>query len=516
MTAEAEPMTNRAGGRDEAPDMFLFWGCFVALIATAFAFILRSLIIPEWGDEFGLTNTQQGELAGAGLWPFAITIVLFSLVLDRFGSRNSMIFAFVCHIAAVVLTVTANGYAMLYVATVVAALGNGTVEAVINPVVATMFSRDKTKWLNILHAGWPGGLVVGGLIALLLGTEVGWRTKMLLLILPTVAYGVMLFRRKFPITERVQAGVSYRDMLRELGAGGAFIIVSLMVFQVGQVAGWPTAASWVITAAVVIGYWFYVRSIGRPLLLVLLLIMIPLATTELGTDSWITDLMTPEMAELGLQAGWVLVYTSMIMLVLRFFAGPIVHKASPLGLLALSSAIAIVGLYWLSASAGFTILLAATLYGLGKTFFWPTMLGVVAEQSPRGGALTLNVIAGVGMIGSGVLGTAYLGLLQDRQIESDLLAYDRANQSALHETYVTLEKESLFGTYTALDVDKVSAGPDAAQEAVKAVEGEAKKGALRMVVWFPTIMLVSYLVLILWFRSRGGYRVVDIGEASSG
>ncbi len=331
-------------GSSDTPDMFLFWGCFVSLIATAFAFILRSLLIPVWGEEFGLTNTQQGELAGVGLWPFAITIVLFSLVLDRIGARNSMIFAFACHVVSVVMTVLANGYGMLYAATFVAALGNGTVEAVINPVVVTMFSKEKAKWLNILHAGWPGGLVIGGMLALLLGPGVGWRSKMLLLLVPTVLYAFMLFGRSFPLTERVQAGVSYRDMLGELGAAGALIIGGLIVFQIGNVFGWPIVLSILLTLALVVGYGAYVRSFGRPLLVFLMLLMIPLATTELGTDSWITDLMGPEMSSLGLQAGWVLVYTSLIMAILRFFAGPFITRFKPLGLLAMSSAIAIVGL----------------------------------------------------------------------------------------------------------------------------------------------------------------------------
>jgi hypothetical protein len=243
-----------------------------------------------------------------------------------------------------------------------------------------------------------------------------------------------------------------------------------------------------------------------------MLLMIPLATTELGTDSWITDLMTPEMTGLGLQAGWVLVYTSLIMAILRFFAGPIVHRFSPLGLLALSSAIAIVGLYWLSTGTGVAILAAATIYGIGKAFFWPTTLGVVAEQFPRGGALTLNVIAGVGMLGSGILGAAILGNVQDRQIDADLLAYDRAHGSALHETYVTEERTSLFGDYVALDSERVNEASQSDGDRIEEVEADAKKGALRTVVWFPVLMLVCYLGLILYFRARGGYRVVDILE----
>ena len=327
------------------PDMKLFYACFVALVTTAFGFILRAIMLPEWGREFNLTQTQLGEIAGVGLWPFAISIVLFSLIIDKIGYKTAMVFAFVCHVGSAILTIFANGYWMLYAGTFIVALGNGTVEAVINPVVATMFPREKTKWLNILHAGWPGGLVLGGIIALLMGVETRWEYKIALILIPTIAYGIMLLARKFPLNERVQAGVSYKEMLQEVGAIGALIIVSLIVFQLGAVFAWSTVFNVIVILVVTILFGLYTRSLGQPLFIILLLIMIPLATTELGTDSWITDLMTPAMNEIGLQAGWVLVYTSAIMFVLRFFAGPIVHKVSPLGLLAICSAIAALGLF---------------------------------------------------------------------------------------------------------------------------------------------------------------------------
>ena len=331
---ESRNQTTTAG----TPDMKLFYACFVALITTSFGFILRALILPEWGKQFNLTQTQLGEIAGVGLWPFAISIVLFSLIIDKIGYKTAMAFAFICHVASAIITIFADGYWMLYIGTFIVAIGNGIVEAVVNPVVATMFPRDKTKWLNILHAGWPGGLVLGGIIALLMGAETKWEYKIALILLPTIVYGIMMLARRFPINERVQAGVSYKEMLQEVGAIGALIITSLIVFQLGAVFGWSTTLNIIIILLVTVLFGLYTKSVGQPLFIILLLIMIPLATTELGTDSWITDLMTPAMSDLGLQAGWVLVYTSAIMFVLRIFAGPIVHKVSPLGLLAICSA----------------------------------------------------------------------------------------------------------------------------------------------------------------------------------
>jgi len=319
----------------------------VALIATAFGFIVRTQVIDDWGVEFNLTETQKGELFGVGLWPFAISIVLFSLIIDRIGYGRSLVFALVCHVLSVVLTIFADGYWSLYIATFVVAIANGTVEAVINPVVATIFSKDKTKSLNMLHAGWPGGLALGGILAIAL-SDMHWKFRVGLVLLPTVVYGLMMLRARFPISERVAAGVSYKDMLREFGVFGALIVSSMIFFEIGRVFGWSMTVKIACVAATTLAFGYYARSLGRPLFIIMLLIMVPLATTELGTDSWITSLMTPAMTEFGIAAGWVLVYTSLIMAVLRFFAGPLVHKLSPLGLLAACSAIAAVGLVLLS------------------------------------------------------------------------------------------------------------------------------------------------------------------------
>ena len=414
-------------------DKRLFWGCFISLIATAFGFIVRANIMDDWKAQFGLSETQKGEIFGVGLWPFAISIVLFSLIIDKIGYGRAMVFAFGCHVASMVITICAPmvlakdgaspedlaasrklGFWMLYLGNFIVALGNGTVEAVINPVVATMFNRDKTKWLNILHAGWPGGLVLGGVLALAMGTDTDWRLKVALLALPVALYGFLLMGCKFPVSERVAAGVSYRDMLKEVGFLGALVVTSLIMSEVTNVfekmnlmfnePHWKTVSTtlhapvlgavdvteqmtvkWGIVGVVSLLFGLYTMSLGRIVFFFLLLIMIPLATTELGTDSWIGDLMTPEMKKLGLPGGLVLIYTSLIMMVLRFFAGAIVHKISPLGLLAVSAGIAAAGLYSLSLATGVAILAAATLYGVGKTFFWPTMLGVVAERSRAAG-----------------------------------------------------------------------------------------------------------------------------------
>jgi MFS family permease len=488
----------------------LFVTCFAALVATAFCFVLRAFVIDDWGHEFGLSATQKGELLGVGLWPFAISIVLLSLLIDKVGFRFVLWFAVACHLAGTLMLLTASGYWALYAGTFVLSLGNGAVEAAINPLIATAYRHDKTKWLNMLHAGWPGGLVLGGLLALAAGGEVDWRWKIGLVIVPVVVYSLMLLRQRFPVSERVAAGVSYREMLAEAGYVSALIVAALIVIELGRVFAWPMALQIALIALMTGVYAFYTRSPGRMLFVVMLLIMAPLAATELGTDSWITSLLEPEMSAIGLQPGWVLVYTSALMLVLRLFAGPLVHRFAPLGLLALCSAIAAVGLYSLSVASGAMLLVAATLYGIGKSFFWPTSIGFVAEQFPKGGAVTMNVLAGVGMLSVGIVGSVLLGSIQDRAIGQSLAAHDARHGTALHSSYFTNEKSGVFGRYLSLDEAKLAAADLQTRATVAEVVSGSKKTALRSVALLPVVMLVAYLLLMLHFRRRGGYRAVAL------
>lgn len=500
---------------EEAPNKMLFLACFVALVTTSFGFILRAITLPQWEAEFNLTKTQVGEIAGVGLWPFIISIVLFSLIIDKVGYKNSMIFAFICHVSSAVITYFADGYTMLYIATFIMALGNGTVEAVVNPTVASMFPKAKGKWLNFLHAGWPAGLILGGIIAIYMGTGVDWKIKILLVLLPTIAYGIMMFSKRFPVNERVKAGVSYLEMLKEVGMGGALIIVGLIIFQIGSVFGWTPFTSLITTICIVALFGLYVRSIGQPIFILLILIMLPLATTELGTDSWISDLMAPAMAKIGLQAGWILIYTSAIMVILRLSAGSIIHRISPLGLLVTCSIVTAVGLLLLSTSNGIMVLIAATVFGLGKSYLWPTMLGIVADRFPKGGALTLNVTTGVGMIGAGVIGAVILGFVQDKTIDHKLEAFDAKNNTSLHSTYVTEQKTSIFGDYRSIDINKLSHASDQQKESVVAVENEAKKSALKTVALFPLGMMICYILLMIYFKRIGGYKIILLESKKS-
>jgi len=508
MSTEAT-MTGALPASAEAKKTFAV--CFAALVATSFCFILRAFSIDAWGVEFGFTETQKGELFGVGIWPFAISIVLLSLIVDKVGFKVLLWFAAACHLLGLAMILTADGYWSLYWGGFVLSLGNGAVEAGINPLVAAEFRHNKVTWLNRLHAGWPAGFVLGGLLALALPGDMGWRYKMALMLIPVIVYCVMLIPRTFPQSERVAAGVSYREMLAEAGFISAFVIALLMIFEIARVAELSDVVKWVLIAVLTIGYGVWSRSPGRPFFIVMILVMIPLAITELGTDGWITSMMTPAMTDLGLPGLSVLIYTMALVLVLRLFAGPLVHKFSPIGLLAISALLAALGLVALSMTTGVMLLLAATLYGIGKAFFWPTSLGVVAEQSPRGGAITLNVVAGIGMLAAGIVGSPLIGRVQDDHMVKALAEYDAKNGTQL-EAALTIERKSAFGTYAAVDPEKRAAVAADTKVVVDKIDNDSKRDALRSIAILPLIMLFAYLGMLLYFRRKGGYKpvVLDI------
>src|ERR1041385_7154991 len=266
-------------------DKILFWGCFIALIVTSYAFFSRMYLCGvRFPTDFGLDKVAVGELQGAGIWPFGVSIILFSLIIDRIGYKIAMCISFVCYIVYVLMAFSAyssiqgltgealvagqkKGYWLLYWGSIILGLGNGTVESYINPVVATLFNKDKTKWLNILHAGWPGGLVLGGFCTIALATQAAtgdWRLVLGLILVPAVVYFLMLIGITFPKNEREQAGVSYVQMLWELGAFGALVGFGLVFAQLGQVFAWSSMVVWILIGAVVAVFAIVTKSFGRP------------------------------------------------------------------------------------------------------------------------------------------------------------------------------------------------------------------------------------------------------------
>jgi MFS family permease len=310
-------------------------------------------------------------------------------------------------------------------------------------------------------------------------------------------------------------------MLKEFGFAGCFIVsffAAMALEEILRVFGMDLGPIWVKAAIALVPTAIFaikIRSFGRPMFVFLLFVMVLLSTTELGTDSWVAALMTPVLKRFGDNAGnWVLIYTSAIMFVMRFSAGPVVHRLSPLSLLCICSVVASVGLFWISAAGAVPIMifLAATLYGLGKSFFWPTTLGVVSEQFPKGGALTINAIGGIGMISVGVLGNPLLGTIQDKYLDSHL----NQQNPALHAK-VAGAPQSKFGfTFQPLDNTKVAALPADEKAEVESVRAENNQATLAKQAVLPALMFVCFLALVMYFRAKGGYKPVDIGSGKEG
>ncbi len=498
---------------DELENKKLFWACFIALVATSFFFGLRTVVVGELVVEFGFTQSEIGQILGVGLWPFAFSIIVFSLVIDKIGYKATAYFAIIAHTLAVIGTVYAvmnKSASGLYWSTFLVAIANGTVEAFINPIVATIYNKEKSKWLNILHAGWPAGLALGAAAAILLGGA-SLTLKFGVCLLPVVVYAALIAKRRFPVQERVAAGVSFRDMLKEVGAIGFFIIAWLTVMGVIQVANTilsepmtvSVVATLIVSLIVAAGAYAFTRSMGNWMFVVILITMPFLATTELGTDGWMAALLEADFPK---AAGWIFVMVSVIMTILRFYAGPIVHKFSPIGLLVISAALAIVGLIFLGIAPAGIMVIAAIVYAFGKTFLWSTTLGVVSEQFPRGGALTLNGVSAVGVLGMGIMGTPLMGLFLDEGIDRDL----REQEPALHLVVDGGIRSGMFGETPSLNMAAVDALSQEDAAKLGAIVNANKKQAFFRQAMLPGFLLISYLGLFLYFKSKGGYKPIEL------
>ena len=350
-----------------------------------------------------------------------------------------------------------------------------------------------------------------------MGPETSWQIKTGIIIIPAVLYFIMLIGQNFPVQERVASGVSYRDMLREFGVFGALIVSLLIYLQLDAEYPGNKIPFAILCAAMVAAFGIYTQHLGRGLMGILIVIMMPLATTEIGTDGWISGIMAGAVT---FDPGWILVYTSVIMMGLRFLAGPIVHALQPLPPHC-ELYFAIAGLAALSGASGTAmIFVAATLYALGKTFFWPTMLGIVSEQTPKGGALTLNAVSGIGMLAVGVLGFPLIGALQANKEISEVSKVDAPGLVAngdLVEGATDARKQDSIINYSVLNADVVeeklaSASPETKSCCAAARDGSAPKALMSMTI-FPLSMLIAYIGIFMYFKSRGGYKPIEIDSA---
>jgi hypothetical protein len=340
-----------------------------------------------------------------------------------------------------------------------------------------------------------------------------WQFRFSLCFVPVILYALLIIPVKFPVQERVAAGVGYRDMLREVGGVGFFMLGALVFAAVMQLCNQPAPWHYVVGAGLVVGIlaFIFTGSLGNWLFIAVLVVIGPLATTELGTDGWMPELLklsAPTGTDGAVFAAWVFVYVSAIMTLLRFGAGPVVEKLSPIGLLCVGALISIGGLLFLSQAVGYVIVAAATVYALGKTFLWSTTLGMTSEQFPKGGALTLNGVSAMGVLFLGVLGNPAIGYVQDVAVDKGLAK----NQPAIYQKVNGESKPSIFGASPSLNQEAIKTLPDTEHKALEVVQNDSKKAMFLYISAFPAFMLLCYLGMLVWFKSRGGYKPVAIGH----
>lgn len=434
-------------------EKLLFWASFLTLIAAGIGFSVRGVILGDWGNQFGFTQSELGTITGGGLIGFGVAIIFFSFFADLFGYGKLMLVAFLLHASSAVVTFAATpvfasygkdgAFICLNIGMWLFALGNGTCEAVINPLTASLFPRNKTHWLNILHAGWPLGLILGVVITLGFSqspTPIRWEYKLAVFLVPVLLYGLLMFNRPFPKSEAESAGVSVPDMMGTVGLLGFAVPAFFLGLAVPTLLGAvgisvsPTVG-YVAGAVVWLVYTLYSRFAPGSLLIAFLYLMHALVGyVELGTDSWITNIASRVLkSETNAQLAFI--WTNALMFTLRFFAGPIVHKINPIGLLLVSAICGTLGLAMLGMPFTDSIwpyMAAVTVYGLGKTFYWPTLLGVISERFPKGGALALGLSGGIGMISAGFFGGPGIGYKQDYLAVEKL----KTESAATYERYV--------------------------------------------------------------------------------
>jgi MFS family permease len=335
----------------------LFNGSCFALITTAFTFAIRAGILPQLGEEFGLSAEQLGFINSMWFLGFPISMILGGLVYHSFGPANIMRVAFVMHTLGILLTIYAGGYTTLLISTLFIGFGNGCTEAACNPMIADMYSGDKmNKMMNRFHMWFPGGILLGALLSKFM-TDAGrtlslWQTQMWVLMIPTVIYAVLFFGKAFP-KPKVEGVTSLSENF---------------------------------------------KAMGQPVFIFLFICMALTAISEFGPQQWVNVVLSSS----GADAMLILALTTGVMAVARFFAGPVVHKLGQTGVLLGGAILAAIGIYLFSTVTGPVAYLAAIVFALGVGYFWPVMIGATAQRAPLSGALGMSIIGGVGMFSTAI------------------------------------------------------------------------------------------------------------------
>ncbi len=475
---------------------------FLTLIAAGMGFATRAASGPAWANEFSIGGADFGMIMGAGFTGFGVFIFLGGMLVEGIGYKRLLLVAVLLHIVSALMLLYAPSYYeglkqsdpeqatayvtnLLFWSVFLFAVCNGLYEAVINPLVGQLYPENQTHYLNILHAGWPGGLIVGGVLAFC-----------------------------FQNSTAAIAEIPWHYAL----ASYSVILVILMLMSLKE--AFPDT----VTQGGKVSYGVLFSCFAAPPFLLLILLHALIGFMELGVDSWQTRLME----NLVSNSVTVLIYTSFLMFALRFFAGPIVHQINPIGLLLLSSVLAVMGLLWLSTEISTVgmIFAAATLYALGKAFLWPTMLAVAGERYPQCGAVAMSALGGAGMLSVGLIGGELIGVWQSQATSAHL----EANHAEVFAEFKAPETNSFpswgksmgikIVEFQELIADKQQAAMENADDPNSQVIKDAftlgGRSALATTALLPTGMAIGFLILLLYYKAQGGYKVIELaGEEAA-
>jgi MFS family permease len=311
-------------------------------------FAIRAGILSQLSEDFGLSDSQLGWVNSMAFLGFPVAMMIGGFLYNQLGAKKLLVTAFICHLTGLMLTITATDFWGLLVSTFFIGFANGAVEAGCNPLIAQIYKDNKTTMLNRFHVWFPGGIVIGAIISkFMTDAGLGWQLQIAVMLVPTAIYGFMVFKQQFP--------------------------------QLHKTITTSTLSN--------------IKALSQPLFIFMVLCMTLTATTELGTQQWIDRIL----ASSGASPMLIMAMITGLMAVGRYFAGPVIHRLNPVGVLLSSAIIATAGIYSMSIATGSAVYFSAILFAIGVTYFWPTMIGFIAEYVPETGALGLSLIGGAGM-----------------------------------------------------------------------------------------------------------------------
>lgn len=330
----------------------VFFAACVALVVTSMTFAIRAGILTQLGVDFEISNKELGWINSMAFLGFPLAMLIGGLLYNSLGAKKLLTIAFICHLLGLVLTIYADGFWTLIISTFFIGFANGSVEAACNPMIADMYTNNRTAMLNKFHVWFPGGLVIGSLVSKFM-TDGGlsWQLQIATMLIPTLIYGFLVFTQKFPKSENIESNTSLN-----------------------------------------------IKALVNPLFLFMMVCMTLTATSEFIPQQWVETILGSS----GASPMLVLALVTGIMALGRFFAGPIVHKLNPIGVLFMSAIITASAIYFMSIAEGSMIYVAAALFALGVCYFWPTMIGFISEYTPKTGALGMSLVGGAGMFATSI------------------------------------------------------------------------------------------------------------------